>query len=45
MVVDGVVSVLVLYLVLMVLVYGKILVGNGLLFLVTFCMILVMRQG
>ena len=45
MVVDGVVSVPVLFLVLMVLVYGKILVGDGPPFLVTFCMILVMGQG
>ena len=45
MVVDGVVGVPVLFLVVMVLVYGKILVENGLPFLITFCMILVMRQG
>ena len=45
MVVDGVVGVLVLFLVLMVLVYGKILVGDGLYFLVTFYMILVMGRG
>ena len=45
MVVDGVVGVLVLFLILMVLVYGKILVKDGRPFLVTFCMILVMGQG
>ena len=45
MVVDGVVGVLVLFLVLMVLVYGKILVRDGLHFLVTFYMILVMGRG
>jgi len=45
MVVDGVVGVLVLYLVLIVLIYGKILVGDGLPFLVTFCMILVTGRG
>ena len=45
MVVDGVVSVLDLFIVLMVLVYGKILVRDGLHFLVTFCMILVMGRG
>ena len=45
MVVDEVVGVPVLFLVLMVLVYGKILVGNGLPFLITFCMVLVMGQG
>ena len=45
MVVDGVVGVPVVFLVLMVLVYGKILVRDGLHFLVTFCMILVMGQG
>ena len=39
------VGVLVLFLVLMVLVYEKILVGDGLPFLITFCMILVMGQG
>ena len=40
-----VVGVLALFLVLMVLFYGKILVGDGLPFLVPFCMILVMGQG
>ena len=45
MVVDGVVGVLVLFLVLMALVYEKILVGDDLPFLITFCMILVMGQG
>ena len=45
MVVDGVVGVLVLFLVLMVLVYGKILVEDGFHFLVTFYKILVMGRG
>ena len=43
--IDGVVGVPILFLVLMVLVYGKILVGDGLHFLVTFYMILVMVKG
>ena len=45
MAVDGVVVVLVLFLVLIVLVYGKILVWDGLSFLVTFCMILMIGRG
>ena len=45
MVIDEVVGVLVFFLVLMVLVYGKILVKDGLHFLVTFYMILVMGRG
>ena len=43
--IDGVVGVPILFLVLMVLVYGKILVGDGLPYLITFCMILVMGRG
>ena len=45
MVVYGVAGVLVLLMVHMVLVCGKILVGDGLLFLATLCMILVMDLG
>ena len=40
MVVDGMVGVPILFLVLIVLVYGKLLVEDGLSCLVTFCMIL-----
>jgi len=45
MVIDGVVGIPILFLVLMVLVYGKILVWDDLPYFVSFCMILVMGFG